>query len=133
MAVSKTKLGGGVALAACLLLATTSRSKADPAVVGIEATCPATGPGLVACGTIGLGIHELYKAASGQDAFGPNGEIMKLLAVPVHIVDGNVKGSERESGDLAKVLRATLGISARDIDRYGIWGGPNSIFRKPFG
>jgi hypothetical protein len=58
---------------------------------------------------------------------------MKLLAVPVHIVDGNVKGSERESGDLAKVLRATLGISARDIDRYGIWGGPNSIFRKPFG
>ena len=70
---------------------------------------------------------------NGKQAFGPNGEIMKILAAPVKVVDGNIKGSERESGEIAKALRATTGISVRDIDAYGIWGGLNSFFRKPFG
>jgi hypothetical protein len=51
----------------------------------------------------------------------------------VKIVDGNVKASVRESGEIAKVLRATTGVSVRDIEKYGIFGGPNSVFRKPFG
>jgi hypothetical protein len=56
-----------------------------------------------------------------------------MLAVPVKIVDGNIKGANRESGELAKLLRGTTGISIRDINQYGLWGGNNSIFRKPLG
>jgi len=101
--------------------------------IGVEATCPATGPGVVVCGTIGVVLHELVQMANGKDGFGPNGEIMKVLAAPVKIVDGNVRAAARERGEIAKVLRATTGISVEDIGRYGLFGGPNSIFRKPFG
>jgi hypothetical protein len=82
------------------------------------------------CATVGVLVHELFVA---DRPFGPNGELMKVLLTPVHIVDGNIKGANRESGELAKVLRGVTGISILDIDRHGIFGGPNSIFRKPFG
>jgi hypothetical protein len=78
-------------------------------------------------------ITVLANEAFAKRPFGENGKIMKAFAVPVKIIDGNVKGAERESGEIAKVLRATIGISIRDIERYGIVGGPNSVLRKPFG
>lgn len=48
-------------------------------------------------------------------------------------VAGNITAAQRESGEGAKILRATLGISWTDIQNHGIFGGPNSFFRKPFG
>jgi hypothetical protein len=122
-------------LAAAALALTTlgaAPARAEPASF-VTATCPLTGPGIVICGTVGVTLHELVQLANGKDGFGPNGEIMKVLAVPVKIVDGNIKGAVRESGEVAKVLRATTGISIRDIEQYGVFGGPNSFFRKPFG
>ncbi|MDW9689398.1 hypothetical protein GOB50_31070 [Sinorhizobium meliloti] len=101
--------------------------------VGVTASCPSTGPGVVVCGTIGTILHELVQIGNGKDGFGPNGEIAKILAAPLKIVDGNIKGASRESGEIDKLLRASSGISIRDIKKYGIFGGPNSIFRKPFG
>jgi hypothetical protein len=115
------------------MLAATASVPARAETVAITATCPATGPGIVVCGTAAIVMHELVQMANGKQAFGPNGEVMKILAAPVKIVDGNIKAASGESGELDKVLRATTGISVRDINRYGIFGGPNSVFRKPFG
>lgn len=106
-------------------------ARAEPAAA-VTATCPLTGPEIVACGTVGVVLYELVQMANGKEGFGPNGEIMKVLAVPVKIVDGNIKGAAGESGEIAKVLRGVTGISIRDM-KYGIFGGPNSVFRKPFG
>jgi len=78
-------------------------------------------------------IFVLLNELNAKHPFGPNGEIMKVLIAPVKIVDGNFKGAERESGEGAKALRALFGISWRDMQRDGFWGGPNSFFRKPFG
>jgi hypothetical protein len=108
-------------------------ANASDAAVGVTATCPATGPGIVVCGTAGVLLHELVQIANGKEGFGPNGAVMQVLTAPVKIVDGNIRAAPRERGELAKVLRATTGISVEDIGRYGIFGGPNSIFRKPFG
>lgn len=58
---------------------------------------------------------------------------MKIVVAPVKIVDGNIKASMRESGEVAKVVRAVTGISWRDIEARGVFGGSNSIFRKPLG
>jgi hypothetical protein len=101
--------------------------------VGIEAVCPATGPGAAVCIPLGLVLHELTKLANGEEAFGPNGEVMKVLVVPVEIVDANIKGTARESGEIDKVLKGATGISIKDIKHHGVFGGPNSVFRKPFG
>jgi hypothetical protein len=118
--------------AALVIAAAAAAAKAEPAV-GVTAVCPATGPGIVACSVVGVAMHEIVQIANGKEGFGPNGDLMKLLAAPVRIVHGNIKASERESGELAKVLRSTMGISVKDINEYGIWGGPNSFFREPFG
>ena len=123
-------LGAVAAVASLAVFA--SPARAEPAG-GVVATCPATGPGILVCGTIGIALHELVQIGNGKEGFGPNGEVMKILAVPVKIFDGNIKGAARESGELDKLLRATTGASVRDIKQYGIFGGPNSIFRKPFG
>lgn len=48
-------------------------------------------------------------------------------------IAGNIAAAQRESGEGAKILRGTLGISWKDIQKHGIFGGPNSFFRKPFG
>ncbi len=127
-------LTGGVALLALGGI----DARADGAA-GITATCPATGPGIVVCGTIGVVLHELVQIGNGKDSFGPNGEIMKALTAPVKIIDGNIKGAERESGELAKALRISTGISVRAIEENGgvfgggLSGGPNSFFRKNLG
>jgi hypothetical protein len=105
-----------------------STAKAEP-VIGVAVSAPLTPVTLGAAAVVTVLANEAF----AKKPFGENGEIMKVLAVPVKIMDGNVKGSERESGEIAKVLGATTGASVRDIERYGIFGGPNSIFRKPFG
>jgi hypothetical protein len=121
LAVSAAALIAAIALPAM-------PAKADPAI-GVAVSAPITPI------TLGVGAAVVLVAneAFAERPFGPNGEIMKIISVPVKIVDGNVKGSGRESGELAKVLRATIGISVRDIEKYGILGGPNSVMRKPFG
>ena len=55
-----------------------------------------------------------------------------ILQRGVDIMVQNIKASERESGDLDKAIRATLGISVADIKKYGLLGGPNSEMRKLF-
>jgi hypothetical protein len=109
------------------------RASAAEVVPGVVVECAPTGPGIVICTGAALVLHELVQIGNGKEGFGPNGEVMKILAAPVKIVDGNFKAASGESGELDKVLRASTGISVRDINRYGIFGGPNSVFRKPFG
>lgn len=52
---------------------------------------------------------------------------------PGNWIKENFKGAKSESGELAKVVRATVGISWKDIRANGICGGSNSEFRKLFG
>jgi hypothetical protein len=91
------------------------------------------GPGVAICVGVGTLMHELVQAANGKQAFGPNGDIMKILCASVKMFEANAKGAERESGEFDKVLRFATGISVKDIREYGLFGGPNSFFRKPFG
>ncbi|MDN3277834.1 hypothetical protein QWJ07_26460 [Frankia sp. RB7] len=53
--------------------------------------------------------------------------------IATDIVAGNIKAASRESGVGAQVIRGVTGISLGDIQKHGLWGGPNSFFRKPFG
>jgi hypothetical protein len=69
-------------------------------------------------------------AIDREDGVGPRGKIVSILASPVKILDGNVKAAANESGEAAKVLGAVTGISVRDIQKYGIAGGPNSVLHK---
>jgi|SRR5882724_5338386 len=116
-----------------LVLVSGAPAHAEPVTgASITIVCPYTGPGIAACVSAGVVLHELVQIGNGKRGFGPNGEVMKVLAAPVKIVGGNIKGSEREHGVIAKVLRVG-GISVKDIKHYGIWGGHNSFFRKPFG
>ncbi len=129
--MSKTRHKLAAASAAALIAAAAvpaPPAKAEPAI-GVTVVAPITPLTLGVAAAVVLVANEAF----AKKPFGPNGEIMKIIAVPIKIVDGNVKASVRESGELAKMLRATVGISIRDIERYGLFGGPNSIFRKPLG
>ena len=54
-----------------------------------------------------------------------------IIQKSVDVISANIKASEHESGgDLNKAIRATLGISITDIDKYGLRGGPNSELSK---
>ncbi len=55
-----------------------------------------------------------------------------IIAKGADTVAQNIKASEKESGDIDKAVRATLGISIKDINQYGLLGGPNSEMRKLF-
>lgn len=73
----------------------------------------------------------------GGDVSVESGALASLLEAliiqkGVEIVSQNIKASERENGDINKAIRATLGISIGDINRYGLLGGPNSEMRKLF-
>lgn len=129
-------ISAAVLLGAAVLLVTSGmqvRAAELDVSGGVVAQCPATGPGIAVCATAAVVLHELVQMANGKEGFNRNGEIMKVLAVPVKIVDGNIKGAARERGELDKVIRAVTGVSVRDIDQYGIWGGDGSFFRKPLG
>lgn len=110
-------------------LTVSAPARANETVVICEASLGVP-PAALACAGIGVLAHELLVA---ERPFGPNGELMKILTTPGNIVVGNIKAADRESGELAKWVRATSGISVRDIKRYGIFGGPSSVFHKPFG
>lgn len=58
---------------------------------------------------------------------------LAIAVIVAPVVIGNVHAAGNESGVGAQALRATFGISARDMDKYGFWGGPNSFFRCPLG
>jgi hypothetical protein len=80
-----------------------------------------------------VALHELVQMANGKQGFGENGELMKVANAPVKIVQNNARAAKRERGEIAKALRATAGVSERDIRRHGIFGGSKSFFRKPLG
>ena len=65
----------------------------------------------------------------------PSEEMIKAILVQeaAKIMLNNLEASKRESGEMAKLLRAIVGISVKDIESYGICGGPNSEVRKLFG
>lgn len=56
-----------------------------------------------------------------------------LLKEAVNTMKRNLEASKHESGEIAKLMRAISGISIKDIQEYGICGGPNSEVRKLFG
>jgi len=56
-----------------------------------------------------------------------------LIAEAIKIMKRNVEASKRESGEIDKLVRAMSGISVKDIEKYGLCGGPNSEVRKLFG
>jgi hypothetical protein len=117
-----------VALSTILLTSVASPSTAAEPGAGtvVVMECSATGPAAIGCAGLGVLLHELAK----KDGFGPNGEIMKILAAPVKIIGGNISGADRETGELNKLLRASTGISILDIEKYGLAGGPVSDVRK---
>jgi hypothetical protein len=45
----------------------------------------------------------------------------------------NMNTTEQESGEIAKLIRSTTGVSMADIHKYGLLGGENSFFRKNLG
>lgn len=54
-------------------------------------------------------------------------------AAAVDRVKANVEGAKAESGVVDQAVKAGTGISVKAIKQDGIFGGPNSVFRKPFG
>lgn len=56
--------------------------------------------------------------------------LLESLAVSI---EGNIGAAERESGELSKLVRALIGVSVQDIERFGICGGNNSELRKILG
>jgi hypothetical protein len=125
----KLKTIGATAGVCVAALAVSAPARADETVVICEESLEAP-PAAVACAGLGVIVHELFVA---ERPFGPNGALMQVLMAPGNIIVGNIEAARQESGELAKVLRTISGISIRDIERHGIFGGPNSILRKPFG
>ena len=129
MPTTKHMLAAAAALALIWSTAlAASPVRAEPAI-GVAVVAPITPVTLGAAAVVTVLANEAF----AKRPFGPNGEIMKIIAVPVKVIDGNVTAAAGESGELAKVLRGVTGISIRDIEQYGVFGGPNSVFRKPFG
>jgi hypothetical protein len=125
----KRTLAIALSVASAAFITSGVSARADESIVVCKAAL-ANPPAAAGCAAIGVLVHELLVA---KHPFGPNGELMKIISVPVKIADQNIKAATRESGELAKVVRATVGISWLDIQKYGLAGGTNSLLRKPFG
>jgi hypothetical protein len=67
--------------------------------------------------------------AAGEDMIG-DALVEALATWVINRISDNVMAAQYESGDGAKILRGTLGISVKDIEKYGILGGDNSYLRK---
>jgi hypothetical protein len=82
-------------------------------------------------------ILSIGTVAGQQQPQGPSGDESVAQAVliveAIKIMEGNIKASGRESGEIDKLIRALSGVSIKDIKQYGICGGPNSEVRKAFG
>jgi len=48
-------------------------------------------------------------------------------------IEKNAAAAKDERGEGAKALKAATGVSEKDIKKHGVFGGRNSVFRKPFG
>lgn len=69
------------------------------------------------------------KASDGADSV-----VTAILAQAIiKIVEGNIAASERENGEINKLIRALSGVSVKDIEKHGICGGTNSEVRKLLG
>ena len=133
MNVTIFKKSIAASIAALALGSASASLHAEPLAANLTVTCPATGPGIAACAGIGILLNEFTNLANGKEAFGPNGEVRKIVEAPISIISGNLRAADRESGEINKLVRGVFGISMKDIAADGIWGGPNSVFRKPFG
>jgi hypothetical protein len=69
----------------------------------------------------------------GATGCAPIPPVLAVAVIAAPVVIKNVQAAGNESGAGAQALRATLGISVRDIGRYGLFGGPNSFVRCPSG
>ncbi|MEO1093141.1 MAG: hypothetical protein AAFX81_21190 [Pseudomonadota bacterium] len=76
--------------------------------------------------------NQAHRAASKLIIDGITSPIAAPVAV-IKSIDRNIQGASRESGEIDKVLKGATGISVKDIKNHGVFGGPNSVFRKPFG
>ncbi|GAB4520265.1 MAG: hypothetical protein Tsb0019_21160 [Roseibium sp.] len=56
--------------------------------------------------------------------------VLTTAMAPVDIVLGNIKAAEREANVVTGAVRATTGVSLRDIQDHGLAGGENSEVRK---
>ena len=77
----------------------------------------------------------IAQVQSQPDAGSPSEEVIKaiILQEAIKIISRNIDASKKENGEIDKLIRAISGISVRDIERYGLCGGPNSEVRKNFG
>jgi len=46
------------------------------------------------------------------------------------ILGSNLEAGKKESGELSKITRSTIGVSLDDIQKHGLTGGPNSELNK---
>ena len=80
-----------------------------------------------ACVVGRLTVDELNKCFSdgigGRGCFGDNNTLVSMIR-------GNFEAAQRERGAANQAIRATTGISVRDIEQHGWKGGPNSEVRK---
>jgi hypothetical protein len=87
--------------------------------------------------TFALFFHKpaVPQTQTQTDTGGPSEEIIKaiILQEAMKLVSRNIDASKKENGEIDKLIRAISGISVRDIERYGLCGGPNSEVRKNFG
>jgi hypothetical protein len=74
-----------------------------------------------------LTAEELSKCfedgVGGEGCFGDNNTLVRIVAA-------NIEAAAREDGDINQAIRATTGVSVRDIEDEGILGGENSEARK---
>ena len=80
-----------------------------------------------ACAAARLTADEFEKCQRGigtsNGCFGPNNSIRRHL-------EDQINAARREANVGTAAIRATTGVSLRDIERRGILGGDNSEFRK---
>ena len=93
--------------------------RAQEAAIGVSVSAPLTPVTLGAAAVVMIIANEAF----ARHPFGPDGEIMKILAVPVKIVDGNVKaaaggkGRDRESAARGKRHQRSRHRKVRDLRR----------------
>jgi hypothetical protein len=82
------------------------------------------------CVTARLTADELNKCFThgfgGHGCFGDNNTLVSMIR-------SNMEGARRETGTVNQVIRAGTGVSVRDMEEHGIFGGSNSVFNCPFG
>ena len=84
---------------------------------------------------VSVTFFPMAASSQNQDAAPDEQSLIEaiLIAEAVKIMERNVEASGRESGEIDKLIRALSGVSIKDINKYGLCGGPNSEVRKLFG